>query len=113
MIPPAAYMVLTMKRSWSNLYQSQGGRKMLKSLDILIGFAVIMLVVAMAVTLIVEWFLRLLKMRGTKLLEGVEMLVHQIDPKLITAAHAKEIATQVLTHPLAARGCKLAEVIQR
>jgi hypothetical protein len=87
---------------------------MLKSLDIVIAFSVIMLVVSMSVTLITEWFLRLLGMRGKKLLAGVADLLNQIDPHLLTQEHASEIARKVLEHPLAAAGgSRLAEVIQR
>ncbi len=87
---------------------------MLKSLDILIGFSVIMLVVSMSVTLIIQWILNLLGMRGQKLLQGVVALLRQIDPDLLTTERATELAKTILGHPmLAAEPGKLAEVVQR
>jgi hypothetical protein len=87
---------------------------MLKSLDILIGFSVIMLVVSMSVTLIIQWILNLLGMRGKKLVQGVIALLKQIDPDLLTTERATELAGRILGHPmLAAEPGKLAEVVQR
>ena len=84
---------------------------MLTSLDILIGFSVIMLVVSMAVTLINQWILTLLQMRGKKLKDGITTLLSQIAPDLLTKEHATTIAERVLMHPLAGRGGqRLAEV---
>jgi len=77
---------------------------MLKSLDILIGFSVVMLAMSMSVTLIIQWILHLSEMRGKKLLEGVAELLRHIDPDLVTAETAKQIANRVLTHPMIARG---------
>jgi hypothetical protein len=87
---------------------------MLKSVDILIGFSVIMLVVSMSVTLIIQWIVHILGMRGKELLKGLTALLQQIDPKLLTPEHAEEIATKILTNPMLARsGEKLAGVVQR
>jgi len=87
---------------------------MLKSVDILIGFSLIMLVVSMSVTLIIQWIVHVTGMRGKKLLEGITDLIHQIDPKLLTIDHAQEIANQVLAHPMLAHGADgLAEVVHR
>jgi hypothetical protein len=86
----------------------------LNSIDILIGFSVIMLMVSMSVTLINQWILTLLGMRGKKLLDGVQSLLSQVAPGVLTADYARTIAEQVLKHPLSGRGGKkLAEVIQR
>jgi hypothetical protein len=86
----------------------------LNSVDILIGFSVIMLMVSMSVTLINQWILTLLGMRGKKLLDGVQTLLSQVAPGVLTADHARTIAEQVLKHPLSGRGGKkLAECIQR
>lgn len=87
---------------------------MLKSIDILIGFAVIMLAVSMSVTLIINAILQLLGMRGKKLLEGITHLLQQVDPQLLTPERAKEIAGRILRHPLLAPSpTRCAEVIQR
>lgn len=85
---------------------------MLKSVDILIGFSVIMLVVSMSVTLIIQWIMHLLKRRGKELLKGLTALMQQIDSDL--QEHAEEIATQILSHPMLAHpGKGLAEVVHR
>ncbi len=87
---------------------------MLKSVDILIGFSVIMLAVSMSVTLIIQAILQILGMRGKELLKGVALLLRQLDPQLLTPETARDIAGKVLRSPLlAASGNKVAEVIQR
>jgi hypothetical protein len=87
---------------------------MLKSIDILIGFSVIMLAVSMSVTLIIQWILNLSGMRGKKLLVGVMHLLRQIDPALLTPEYAAELAETILKHPMLASGPgKMAEVVQR
>ena len=87
---------------------------MLKSVDILIGFSVIMLVVSMSVTLIIQWIVHLLGMRGKELLKGLTAMLQQIEPNFLTPENAAQIATKILTHPMLARsGEKLAGVVQR
>jgi len=87
---------------------------MLKSLDILIGFSVIMLAVSMSVTLIIQWVLSLLGTRGQKLLEGVIVLLRHIDPDVLTVEWSTELAEKILMHPmLATEKGKMAEVVQR
>ena len=87
---------------------------MLKSIDILIGFSVIMLAVSMSVTLIIQWVLSVSGMRGKKLVVGIIHLLRQIDPVLLTPERAAELADTILRHPmLAAAPGKMAEVVQR
>ncbi len=87
---------------------------MLKSLDILIGFSVIMLAVSMSVTLILQWVLSLFGTRGQKLLQGVVVLLRHIDPDVLTVEWSTELAGKILTHPmLATDKGKMAEVVQR
>jgi hypothetical protein len=87
---------------------------MLKSIDILIGFSVIMLAVSMSVTLIIQWILQMTQMRGRKLEEGIAVLLRQVDPELLTPVVAKQIAHRILTHPMLARsGRRMAEVVER
>ena len=87
---------------------------MLKSIDILIGFSVIMLAVSMSVTLIIQWILNFTGMRGKKLLVGVIHLLRQIDPAVLTPERAAELADTILRHPmLAAAPGRMAEVVQR
>ena len=86
---------------------------MLKTLDILIGVATIMLLFSMAVTIITQAVATFREYRGKRLLEGLASLLHQIDPQLEKAV-ATKIANAVLTHPLVAGpNGKLGEVIHR
>jgi hypothetical protein len=86
---------------------------MLKTLDILIGVATVMLLFSMAVTIVTQFVANLMQSRGKNLLEGLAGLLKQIDPK-ISADAAKKIAETLLKHPLVAEaGGKLGEVIHR
>lgn len=71
---------------------------MLKTLDVLIGLSVVMLLVSMAVTVLTQCVLGLRNWRGKQLLSGIEGILVQIDPKL--KDHATEIGKAVLTHPI-------------
>src|SRR6185369_8385359 len=87
---------------------------MLKSLDILIGFSVIMLAASMSITVIIQWIVHLLGLRGRELRQGLAALLRQLEPELLTDEHAAHIATRILTHPMLARGGeKLAATVQR
>jgi hypothetical protein len=72
---------------------------MLKTLDILIGLAVVMLFLSMIVTVITQFLINLRNMRGRHLLTGIADLLEQISPG-ITRSIAEEISTAVLSHPL-------------
>jgi hypothetical protein len=72
---------------------------MLKTLDILIGLAVVMLFLSMIVTVITQFLINLRNMRGRHLLTGIADLLEQISPG-ITRNIAEEISTAVLRHPL-------------
>ncbi len=86
---------------------------MLHSLDVLIGFAAIMLLVSVAVTVLTQAVTGALGWRGRNLARGVVTILHQIDPK-ITPFCARQIALGILRHPLVARGeGKPGTVIQR
>jgi hypothetical protein len=71
---------------------------MLKTLDIVIGLSVVMLLVSMAVTVLTQCVIGLRNWRGKHLLTGIETILAQIDPNL--RVHAKQIGEAVLTHPL-------------
>lgn len=86
---------------------------MLKTLDIVIGVATVMLVFSMAVTIVTQFVANLMQSRGKNLLEGLAGLLKQIDPN-IAAKAAKTIAATLLKHPLVAEANgKLGEVIHR
>ena len=87
---------------------------MLKSLDILIGFSVIMLVVSMTVTVVMQIVANALQWRGKHLVDGVATLLNQIDPTLLTKERARTIAGQILSDPMVkASNEKFASVIHR
>lgn len=86
---------------------------MLKSLDVLIGLAVIMLALSMAVTMITQFVTTILNSRGRHLKRGLVDLLGQIDPALRKDV-AGRIAAAVLTHPLiSASGRRLGSVVHR
>lgn len=86
---------------------------MLKSLDVLIGFSIIMLLVSAAVTVLTQVITGAFSWRSSHLLRGVVTILNQIDPK-ITPFCLLQIATAVLRHPLIARAeGRLGTVIQR
>lgn len=86
---------------------------MLKTLDILLGLSVVMLMVSLIVTVITEAVTSLLQMRGKHLLEGVIGLLKQVDrefPQHVVDA----VGTAILTHPLIrSKGCRFGTVIHR
>jgi hypothetical protein len=86
---------------------------MLKTLDILIGVATVMLLFSMAVTIVTQFVANLMQSRGKNLREGLAGLLKQIDPN-IAAEAAGKIAETLLKHPLVAEANgKLGEVIHR
>jgi hypothetical protein len=86
---------------------------MLKTLDILIGVSVVMLVVSLIVTVVTQAVIQILQTRGKYLLAGITELLGQIHPQL-QGPMGNAIARAVLTHPLisAAEG-KLGSAIHR
>ena len=86
---------------------------MLKSLDILIAFSSVMLLVSVAVTLLTQAVTGALGWRSRNLLRGVMTILNQLDPKA-TPFCTEQIAGAVLRHPLVARAeGKPGTVIQR
>jgi hypothetical protein len=73
--------------------------EMLKSLDVILSLAVVMLVASMAVTVLTQIYTALRNTRGAHLRAGLADLLKQIDPA-VTAAIATEIAEAILSHPL-------------
>jgi hypothetical protein len=86
---------------------------MLKSVDILIGLSVVMLVMSLAVTLLTQVVTSLLNTRGGHLMRGLQDLLQQLDPAL-TKPISKEISQKVLTSPLISDvGNRLGTVVHR
>ena len=79
---------------------------MLKTLDVLIGLTVVMLVLSMGVTMLTQFVTTMLNSRGRHLKRGLVDLLNQIDPALkqkigtATESMAGRVAEAVLTHPL-------------
>ena len=72
---------------------------MLKTIDVLIGLAVVMLLMSMIVTAATQFVLSILNSRGKHLWKGIADIVQQISPNLERSL-AEEISAAVLTHPL-------------
>ena len=86
---------------------------MLKSIDILIGVAVVMLVVSAVVTALTQFFLHVMQAKGKELRTGVADLLQQIAPKFERPC-AERIADAVLKHPLVRRSeGQLSDTIHR
>jgi hypothetical protein len=86
---------------------------MLDSLDVLVSFAVVMLVVSLAVTAFIQTITTLLQLRGWHLFRGIATLVRQLDPA-IEKKIADDIAWAVVRHPLVSRNrYQIASVVQR
>ncbi len=86
---------------------------MLVSLDVLIGFAVVMLLFSLAATAIIQALLTLLQMRGLHLLGGLKTLLRQIDPQIPDQV-VKDVAWAVVRHPLLRRSkLQVAGVVHR
>lgn len=85
---------------------------MLKSIDVLIGLTVVMLLLSMAVTVITQFGTGLVNSRGRHLKRGLADLLRQLDPEL--KEHAESIAHSVLTHPLvSSSSSRLGSVVHR
>src|SRR4051812_47385521 len=77
----------------------QEGLPMLKSIDILVGLSVVMLVASMAVTVMTGFVTHIRNSRGRNLQQGIADLLRLINPSFTTAV-VNAIAGAVLTHPL-------------
>jgi hypothetical protein len=75
---------------------------MLAYLDTVIGFAVVMLVISLLITILTQVVSALLNHRGSNLLWGIKTLFARFDPKGYQhlSESAEAVARQVLTHPL-------------
>ena len=73
---------------------------MLAYLDTLIGFAVVMLVISLLITILTQMVSGLLNHRGSNLLWGLKTLFANIDPKRFPklTENAERVAHGVLTH---------------
>jgi hypothetical protein len=72
---------------------------MLKQLDTLIGFAVIMTVVSLLITILTQMISSLLGLRGKNLADALEVMIHKIDPGLDQKIR-QQLIGDVLTRPV-------------
>jgi hypothetical protein len=75
---------------------------MLNQLDVLIGFAVVMAVVSLLITLVTQMVSAALGLRGKYLAEALEAMIHKIDPTISEEISdlGRNLAGWILTHPL-------------
>src|SRR5690349_8981208 len=71
---------------------------MLKQLDTVIGFVVVMSLVSLMITILTQMVSSLLGLRGKNLADALEAMIHKIDPKI--GEQAKALIDQVLTRPV-------------
>jgi hypothetical protein len=72
---------------------------MLKQLDILIGFVVVMSVISLLITILTQMVSSFLGLRGRNLSDALEAMVQQIDPQ-IDAKIREALLNRVLTQPI-------------
>ncbi len=86
---------------------------MLKTIDVLIGLSVVMLLMSMIVTVMTQAVTTLLSSRGKHLLQGIADILQQVDPTMKREI-AERISRAVLSHPLIADGTgRIGSVIHR
>ena len=75
---------------------------MLKQLDTLIGFVVVMSVVSLLITVITQMVSGFLGLRGKNLTDALEAMIHKIDPSITQRSDglATQLANIILTHPV-------------
>ena len=86
---------------------------MLKTVDVLIGLTVVMLLASLIVTVLTQFITSAWNSRGRHLLRGVADLLQQVAPGIEREA-AEKVSVAVLTHPMIrAAGGRYGDVIQR
>lgn len=75
---------------------------MLRQLDVLIGFAVVMTIVSVLITIVTQIISTTLGLRGKNLADALEVMMHKIDPSINQQVNnlAKQLSNRVLTHPV-------------
>jgi hypothetical protein len=85
----------------------------LKSIDILIGLTVVMLMASLVVTVLTQAVMNVLQTRGKNLRDGIAGLLRQIHGELPEGS-SKKVAEALLTHPLIkSAGSRFGTVIHR
>ena len=93
---------------------------MLQTIDVLIGFALVMLILSAIVTMLVQWLAQTLyNLKGRVLKEGVAHLLRLLDNKVLQGTESEEIADHLLKNTLVGKkrlfgkGIDLASAIHR
>jgi hypothetical protein len=75
---------------------------MLNQLDTLIGFAVVMAVVSLLITIVTQMVSAALGLRGKYLADALETMIHKIDPTITDKVHnlGKQLSKWILMHPV-------------
>src|SRR5436190_1744538 len=75
---------------------------MLHSLDTLIGFAVVMAVVSVLITIVTQIVSAFLGLRGKNLSDALRAMIYKIDPEIDqqVSGTAKRLVERVLCHPI-------------
>src|SRR5437588_8756164 len=75
---------------------------MLNQLDTLIGFAVVMAVVSLLITIVTQMVSAGLGLRGKYLAAALEAMIHKIDPTINEQVQGlgKQLSQWILTHPI-------------
>ena len=74
----------------------------LKNIDVVLGFASVMLVLSLIVTTLVQALVTLLSLRSVNLVSGVSKLFQQLDPGF-TKKISDELSRKLLRHPAVVR----------
>ncbi|MDF9391949.1 MULTISPECIES: hypothetical protein [Methylococcus] len=86
---------------------------MLKTIDLLLGISVVMLIASMAVTVLTQLITDVANTRGKHLARGLGDLLRQIDPSL-SREMAEQVSRALLTHPMISHvGQRLGATIHR
>jgi len=86
---------------------------MLQNVDTMIGFAVVMLILSLIITVLVQAVVAVFELRGKNLIASLTKLLLQMEPELRKTdggiATAREISTAVATHPSLVHFSELAQ----
>jgi len=85
---------------------------MLTYVDTLIGFAGVMLLFSLVITLLVQATISIFNLRGLSLLWGIALVVERARPGIKNSLEAWELAWQVLTHPALSPHGRLAPCVR-
>ena len=83
----------------------------LQNFDTVLGFAIIMFLLSMIITVLVQFVVAILSLRGRNLRAGLIHLLQQASPDM--TPHAADIAHAVLHHPAIAQRLSISDKLPR